>query len=83
MKILVINSGSSSIKYQLFDIDRKAVMTGGIVERIGLDDSRIKHKIFRNGQSQEIVKELAVRNHEEGLEHVSGILFGREPEWHW
>lgn len=74
MKILVINSGSSSIKYQLFDIDRKAVMTAGIVERIGLADSRIKHKVFRDGKPQEVVKALAVRNHEEGLEHVAALI---------
>ena len=74
MKILVINSGSSSIKYQLFDIDHKSVMAAGIVERIGLDDSHIKHKFFRDGKSQEVVKDLTVRNHEDGLEHVVALI---------
>ena len=43
MKILVINSGSSSIKYQLFDMARRLALAAGIVERIGEEGSRIKH----------------------------------------
>jgi len=74
MKILVINSGSSSIKFQLFDIDKKTVMTAGIVERIGLADSLIKHKAFKNGEPQQIVQELTVQNHEEGLGHVAALI---------
>jgi len=74
MKILVINSGSSSIKYQLFDIDRKSVMTAGIVERIGLADSLIKHKVFQNGEQQQIVQELTVQNHEEGLGYIAALI---------
>ena len=42
MKILVINCGSSSLKYQLFDMDNEEVLGKGIVERIGIDGSRIK-----------------------------------------
>ncbi|NMA06364.1 MAG: acetate kinase, partial [Ruminococcaceae bacterium] len=42
MKILVINAGSSSLKYQLFDMDRKEVIAKGICERIGIDGS-IRH----------------------------------------
>ena len=74
MKILVINSGSSSIKYQLFDIDRKTVMTAGIVERIGLADSLIKHTVFKNGEPQQIVQERSVQNHEQGLELVAALI---------
>ena len=43
MKILVINCGSSSLKYQLFDMDNEAVLAKGLVERIGIDGSQIKH----------------------------------------
>ncbi len=43
MKILVINAGSSSLKYQLIDMDSKAVMAKGLCERIGIDGSRLKH----------------------------------------
>jgi len=43
MKILVINCGSSSLKYQLFDMDNESVLAKGLVERIGIDGSQIKH----------------------------------------
>ena len=39
MKILVINAGSSSLKYQLIDMDDESVMAKGLVDRIGIDDS--------------------------------------------
>lgn len=74
MKILVINSGSSSIKYQLFDIDEKTVMTAGIVERIGQAESLIKHTVFQNGEPQQITQELTVPNHEQGLGHVAALI---------
>lgn len=74
MKILVINSGSSSIKYQLFDMPKREAVTAGLVERIGLDGSRIKHKIFDNGHSNEIVREMPIENHQRGLEQVSELL---------
>ncbi|MDR3265531.1 MAG: acetate kinase, partial [Synergistaceae bacterium] len=43
MKILVINCGSSSLKYQFFDMNKEQVLAKGLVERIGIDGSRIKH----------------------------------------
>ena len=43
MKILVINCGSSSLKYQLFDMDDCSVMAKGICERIGIEGSKLKH----------------------------------------
>ena len=43
MKILVINSGSSSIKYQLFDGEKMIPMASGLVEKIGEPTSRVKH----------------------------------------
>ncbi len=43
MKILVINAGSSSLKYQLIDMDEKKVMAKGLCERIGIDGSRLNH----------------------------------------
>ena len=44
MKVLVINSGSSSLKYQLIDMDTQAVMAKGLCERIGIEGSRLKHQ---------------------------------------
>ncbi len=43
MKILVINAGSSSLKYQLINMDEKVVMAKGLCERIGISGSRLKH----------------------------------------
>ena len=44
MKILVINAGSSSLKYQLFDMDKDVVLAKGICERIGIEGSSLTHK---------------------------------------
>ena len=44
MKVLVVNAGSSSLKYQLFDTDKSAVLAKGNCERIGIEGSRIIHK---------------------------------------
>jgi acetate kinase len=44
LKVLVINCGSSSLKYQLFNMEDKSVMTKGLVERIGLDVGMLKHQ---------------------------------------
>ncbi|MFR7854360.1 MAG: acetate/propionate family kinase [Acutalibacteraceae bacterium] len=44
MKILVVNAGSSSLKYQLIDMDNEQVIAKGLCEKIGLEDSAIKHK---------------------------------------
>ena len=44
MKILVINCGSSSLKYQLIDMEHEGVLAKGLCERIGIDGSRLTHK---------------------------------------
>lgn len=44
MKVLVINCGSSSLKYQLFNMENKTVLAKGLVERIGLEEGRLKHQ---------------------------------------
>ncbi|MBR1485795.1 MAG: acetate kinase [Synergistaceae bacterium] len=44
MKILVINCGSSSLKYQLFDMENESVSAKGLVDRIGIDGSNLSHK---------------------------------------
>ena len=55
MKILALNCGSSSLKYQLFDWEKKEVVAVGIVERIGIEGSFIKHEV--PSKDQEIKKE--------------------------
>jgi len=48
MKVLVLNCGSSSLKYQIFDMKKEDVLAKGLVERIGIEGSRIRHE--KNGQ---------------------------------
>ena len=70
MKILVINSGSSSIKFQLIEMPEKEVLASGMVERIGLEQSKVELKI--KGKNIEETRDIA--NHEEGLELVAKLL---------
>lgn len=70
MKVLVINSGSSSIKYQLLDMDNEKVLCKGILERIGIPGSMMKHK---KGEEKFNI-ERPVANHDEGLKMVLDIL---------
>lgn len=52
MKILVINAGSSSIKYQLFEMPAEKVLAKGLLEKIGEEDSRLNH--FGDSKEQKI-----------------------------
>lgn len=74
MKILVINSGSSSIKYQLISLPKKKVLCCGIVERIG----EKKAKIYFKSDLHEFDKVLAISNHQIGLEQVASLLLDKE-----
>ncbi len=71
MKILVLNCGSSSIKYQLFDMKLNNVIAKGLVDKIGLKGSAIKHK--RTGDS-EVKLEGEILDHQQGIEYLLGIL---------
>jgi len=62
-QVLVINSGSSSIKYQLVDVTTGAPLAAGLVERIGAEKGRIKH----TGLDGDTVTEIAVPDHEIGM----------------
>jgi acetate kinase len=74
MKILVINCGSSSLKYQLFDMDGEHVLAKGLVERIGIGGSRIKHT--KTGQDP-IVAETPIPDHKEGIRLVIKALLDK------
>ena len=74
MKILVINCGSSSLKYQLFNMENEEVMVKGLVERIGIEGSRLVQK--NNGD--EFVIEEAMQNHTEAVSHVFDALIDSE-----
>ena len=74
MKVLVINAGSSSIKYQLIDMDNEKLLAKGLVERIGGEGSQLTHKV--NGKAIEIVKPL--KDHAAGLKLVLDTLVDNE-----
>jgi acetate kinase len=71
MKIIVLNCGSSSIKYQLFDMTTQEVLAKGIVEKIGLHGSFIKNE--RN-DGDKLLLEGDIYDHQSGIEYVLGIL---------
>ena len=71
MKILVINTGSSSLKYQLIDMENEAVLAKGLCDRIGIDNSFIKHT--KTG-SDTIVVDIDMTNHRAAIKQVMGVL---------
>lgn len=74
MKILVINCGSSSLKYQLFDMDNEEVLVKGLVERIGIDGSRLKQE---KGDDEFIIEE-DMKDHTQAVKHVFDALTDEE-----
>ncbi len=77
MKILVINAGSSSIKYQLMDLEdvhHCSLLASGLVEKIGEPVGRINHKVFSGGQEKKFVEEAHLATHHEGMSRVVALL---------
>lgn len=73
--ILVINSGSSSIKYQLLSLPTESLIAHGMVENIGGDHSR--HKIFKthiSDQEPEFKRDITIANHTEGFKLILQLL---------
>ena len=71
MKILVLNCGSSSIKYALYNMDDKSVMTSGGAERVGLDGAFVKVKLA-NGEKKQIMHDIP--EHTEGVKFIFSLL---------
>ena len=79
MKILVINAGSSSCKYQLFNMDDQSVLCSGVVERIGQPMGKLSHKIAPGSDKEEkIIVERPFPTHVEGMEDVISLLLDSE-----
>ena len=74
MKVLVINCGSSSLKYQLFDMDNEEVMVKGLVERIGIEGSKL---IQEKGDDKYIIEE-DMKDHTEAVSHVFDALVDKD-----
>ena len=75
MKVLVINAGSSSCKYQLLEMDTQRVLCSGLAERIGQDGGRLTHNIAPDTDKEnKIVREAAFPTHVEAMELVIALL---------
>lgn len=74
MNIFVINSGSSSIKYQFFKMPSEQPICSGLVERIGLEDSIITHKVYTDGEEKVVKRTLTLPDHEAGMLEVGQLL---------
>ena len=71
MKILVINNGSSTIKYQLFDTEQDASLAGGLLERIGEAQSRLEHTAAGRAP---LVETAPVPAHRQGMLRIAALL---------
>jgi len=74
MKVLVINAGSSSIKYQLYQMPDATVLAKGVVEKIGEEASKLSH--CYNDKTHTI--DAKVENHEEGMELILSMLVSKD-----
>lgn len=70
MKVLVLNCGSSSIKYKLFDMEKQEVMTQGAIEKIGLTGSFLQFR--HNGDK--VTLEGEILEHKTGIEYILGVI---------
>ena len=75
MKILVLNCGSSSLKYQVIDMDNEEVLARGLVERIGFTGSVLTHK----ANDKKLVIEEDMPKHTDAIKHVMAALV--DPEY--
>ncbi len=72
MKVLVINAGSSSLKYQLIDMDSEKVMAKGLCERIGIDGSNLQHTNIAKDEKTKIEKPM--KDHGDAIQMVIDAL---------
>ena len=75
MKVLVINSGSSSIKFQLINVESEQVIAKGLIERVGFEDSIFNYQAPPQPKTKKI---LAVKDYKEGIDLIISTLTGAE-----
>lgn len=75
MKILVLNCGSSSLKYQLFDMENESVLAKGLCERIAIEGSLIKHQATGK---EEFMLEAPMSDHNDAISQVIDALLDKE-----
>ena len=74
MKVLVLNSGSSSIKYQFFDTEKKVALAKGLVDRIGMAGAVLSHQRY-DGDNIKIAGEIL--DHQIAVEYVLGVMLSK------
>lgn len=74
MNIFVINSGSSSIKYQLISMPEARVICSGLVDRIGIAGAKVEYRAFFADGERQRTLEISIPDHAAGLEAVAGLL---------
>ncbi len=75
MKILVLNCGSSSLKYQLINMENEGLMAKGVAERIGIDGSFLKHESESNGK---VKIEEPMKDHKDAIRMVLDALVDKD-----
>ncbi len=78
MKILVINAGSSSIKYQLLSMEDESIMATGIVERIGDAKGELSHKKYHNAVEEKTVIKKEIKDHKAGMHLLIEMITSKE-----
>lgn len=73
-KILIINSGSSSIKYKLIDMPEKKVLAQGLIERIGIEGGYIRHQYLKENSWNKIESSFDTPDHLIGLKKINTLL---------
>lgn len=71
MKILVLNAGSSSLKYQLIDMENESVLAKGNADRIGISGSFVKHK---KGEGENVIINKELASHKDAIEVIMSLL---------
>lgn len=75
MKVLVLNCGSSSIKYQFLNLENQETLASGVMEKIGLKGSFLKHQ---TGEEPKVKLEGEVLDHQVGIEYILGVLLSEK-----
>jgi acetate kinase len=75
MKILVLNCGSSSVKYQLIDMDNQLALARGLISRIGMSGAVLAHKPY---DRNEVKLSIEILDHNAAIEHMISILLSTE-----
>jgi acetate kinase len=78
MKILVLNAGSSSLKYSVYEGEELDLLAKGVIEKIGDSNGKITHKYRKSGSLNEVVLEEKIADHYQALQTVVSLLIDKE-----